>query len=106
MSSVKFSEKEIAMFSDLGVDQNDLKFMTAKRTYQAAAWNVVCEGKTGPAVDSLSRCLNAWGGKDAGLWRETPEWDDLIRLEQPQVSDEMCRFLSWLRDRFIYILGR
>lgn len=76
---MKLSEKELAMFKALGMDWvEETAYRVANRLYRDAAMECFIENKTGPAVESLRRCLIALVSGD--VERETEEWDNLIQL--------------------------
>lgn len=83
MNKYKYSEHEINMFLDIGYREDELKNMmkmnSPKDVYSMAATRCIINGLTGPAVNSLRRCLKAWTN---GVYRNTPEWDLLINLEK------------------------
>jgi len=80
----EYSEKEFQMFVNIGYKIDDLEFLmrmlTANAIYNNAARKCFVENLTGPAVESLRRCLIAWD--DDYINRCTPEWDSMITLEK------------------------
>lgn len=78
----EYSEKEFKMFLDIGFKRDDLEYLmrmiTATAIYNNAARKCFVENLTGPAVESLRRCLIAWDVDYIN--RCTPEWDEMINL--------------------------
>lgn len=74
----KYSEAELKMFAALGcVIQDDC---SASRMYANAALLCFTNDLSGPAVDALRRGFITFG--NTTVFRNTPEWDNLIRFNQ------------------------
>ena len=82
-SKKEYSDKEIQMFLMLGFEQDHLDYMlqniTATAIYNQAARKCLVHRLSGPAVESLRNCLIAWDTRE-DIKRNTPEWDQLIKL--------------------------
>lgn len=76
-SLTKFSQKEIKMFQELDCE-NFLQLDDPATIYRLAVEKVFCKDLQGHAVESLRRCYNAL--RDCSIYRDTPEWDDMIIL--------------------------
>jgi hypothetical protein len=88
MLKYEYSEKEISMFSMIGVEKAALLLMPPVMAYNTAARIGFIEGKTGQAAESLRRCLVAFDKfyTDNAIRRMTKEWDSMIQLEDDKTQ--------------------
>ena len=77
---MKFSSKEKKMLKTLGVTDVVLQYCNSQNCYEMASENVLVDELTGPAVDSLRRCMKAFRD-DNTPFRGTPEFERLIQLD-------------------------
>jgi hypothetical protein len=78
-----YSDAEMAMFKALGVEGWPLN-LTVNDLYPAIIQKVWMERMTGPAVESLRRCVDAFQNETPK--RLTPEFDALVQLETTEVE--------------------
>lgn len=79
-----YSEKEFAMVKALSpywaklIEDDKVSFTFPPKVLEVIGMDCFIDNKTGPAVDSLRRCLKAC--KNCNPYRMTKEYDDLIQL--------------------------
>lgn len=77
----EYSDKEVALFQALGLG-HQVPHLSPAPFYRLAMEKAFVEGWSGPAVESLRRCVEALGvEKGAPVYRRTPEFDTLISLD-------------------------
>ena len=81
MALTKYSEKEKQLFSSLGFSRLMEVFDNEPKLYHEVSLQVFIEGRSGKCVDSLRRCLQSIRSLN-GIYRLTPEFDNLIELDQ------------------------
>lgn len=78
-----YSDKELELFNELGC--SDLtELLRPMPMYGAAVWRAFKLGTSGPAVESLRRCI--FELDRVGICRMTPAWDALINLAAPYLD--------------------
>ena len=75
----QYSEKEIELFTRLGLQSMMEVYPCPPKLYQDVALNLFKEKRSGPLVESVRRCLIAI--EKCSPYRKTPEWEDLIQFE-------------------------
>lgn len=79
MGGFEYSEKEHQLIDHFGFDEISEK-INPIAMYRMMAEKAFMEELTGPAVDSLRRCLIAY--HKCTVYRMTKEWDDFIQLDK------------------------
>lgn len=84
MENSPYSPQELAMFTALGMDDERLGSLSVENLYASAVNYTYLEGMSGPAVESLTRCVRAL--QHGVCKRLTAEFNDLIQLDGDQTN--------------------
>lgn len=83
-NTTKYSDKELEMIKQLSnlwygliINNKDENF-EPPTVYSILGVECFTYNTTGPAVESLRRCLLSF--RESKIYRRTPEWDNLIQL--------------------------
>lgn len=83
------SDKELLMFVYFGIQLGMIRYLSISDMYQIMVNDAFMKNMEGPAVESLRRCFSAF--RNCTTFRETPEFDDLIRMSDEELGEIFSR---------------